>query len=93
MTIERTDMAVDQTTIKKDLREFIVDNFMVGSEDETLNDSDSFMEKGIVDSTGVLELTSFVEEKYDFTIEDDEMLPENLDSIDNLVKFISRKKG
>ncbi len=86
-------MAVDQSTIKKDLREFIVDNFMVGSEDETLNDSDSFMEKGIVDSTGVLELTSFVEEKYDFTIEDDEMLPENLDSIDNLVKFISTKKG
>lgn len=86
-------MAVDQNTIKKDLREFIVDNFMVGSEDETLNDSDSFMEKGIVDSTGVLELTSFVEEKYDFTIEDDEMLPENLDSIDNLVNFISRKRG
>jgi len=86
-------MAVDQNTIKKDLREFIVDNFMVGSEDETLTDSDSFMEKGIVDSTGVLELTSFVEEKYDFTIEDDEMLPENLDSIDNLVNFISRKRG
>jgi len=86
-------MAVDQDTIKKDLREFIVDNFMVGSENETLNDDDSFMEKGIVDSTGVLELTSFVEEKYEFSIDDEEMLPENLDSIDNLVKFISRKMG
>ncbi len=83
--------AIDQNTVRKDLRDFIIENFMVGSENETLHDNDSFMERGIVDSTGVLELTSFVEEKYAFTIEDDEMLPENLDSIDNLVKFIQKK--
>ena len=82
---------IDQSAVKDELRQFIIDNFMVGNEDEDISDSDSFMEKGIVDSTGVLELASFVEEKYEFSIEDDEMLPENLDSIDNLSKFIEKK--
>lgn len=84
---------IEQETVKKEIREFIIDNFMVGNEEETLEDSDSFMDKGIVDSTGVLELTSFVEEKYEFTIDDEEMLPENLDSINNLAAFIAKKSG
>ncbi len=85
--------ALSKETIRRDLRQFIIDSFMVGSEDETLNDTDSFLEKGIVDSTGVLELTSFIEEKYAFTIADDEMKPDNLDSVENLVRFVSGKKG
>lgn len=85
--------SLSKETIRRDLRQFIIDSFMVGSEDETLNDSDSFLDKGIVDSTGVLELTSFIEEKYAFTIADDEMKPENLDSIEYLVRFIANKKG
>ncbi len=85
--------ALSKETIRRDLRQFIIDSFMVGSEDETLNDTDSFLEKGIVDSTGVLELTSFIEEKYVFTIADDEMKPDNLDSVENLVRFVSGKKG
>lgn len=85
--------ALDQKTAKSELKEFIIDSFMFGQEDQTFSDSDSFMEKGIIDSTGVLELTSFIEETYEIVIEDDEMTPGNLDSIDNLVQFISKKIG
>lgn len=85
--------ALDQQSVRKDIKDFIVESFMFGSEDQAFADSDSFMEKGIVDSTGILELTSFVEEKFGITIEDDEMIPDNLDSIDNLTGFIARKMG
>ena len=85
--------ALDQKTTRSELKGFIIDSFMFSQKDQTFSDSDSFMEKGIVDSTGILELTSFIEEKYEIVIEDDEMTPENLDSIDNLVQFISRKSG
>ncbi|UCD63452.1 MAG: acyl carrier protein [Candidatus Zixiibacteriota bacterium] len=83
-------MAENDTTRKK-LKDFIVATFMVG--DENLSDSESFMQSGIIDSTGVLELASFVEQEFSITIEDDEMTPSNLDSIDNLVNFVSRKTG
>jgi len=82
---------LDQKTTRSEIKNFIIDSFMFGQQDQTFSDSDSFMEKGIVDSTGILELTSFIEDKYEFAIEDDEMTPENLDSIDNLVKFIAKK--
>lgn len=85
--------AIDQNMVISELKKFIVESFMFGQKDQTFLDSDSFMEKGIVDSTGILELTSFIEEKYEIVIEDDEMTPDNLDSIDNLVKYISKKSG
>ena len=77
--------------IKKEVRNFILDNFMMGMEESELNDSNSLLDKGIIDSTGVLELVGFIEDNYQITIEDDELVPENLDSIDNLVKFIEKK--
>jgi len=83
--------AIDENTTRSELKKFINDSFMFGQTEQTFSDSDSFMEKGIVDSTGVLELTSFIEEKYEIVIEDDEMTPDNLDSLDNLVQFVSRK--
>ncbi len=79
--------------IRKKLREFVTDTFLIADEDEELNDSDSFMQTGLIDSTGILEVTNFIEAEYQITIEDDEMVPDNLDSIDNLVKFIMRKTG
>ncbi len=82
-----------QDKIRKELKDFITEVFFVGDENERLSNSDSFMQAGIIDSTGVLELASFIEQQYSFTIEDDEMTPGNLDSIDNLVAFISRKIG
>lgn len=82
-----------QDEIRKKLREFVTDTFLIADEDEELNDSDSFMQTGLIDSTGILEVTNFIEAEYQITIEDDEMVPDNLDSIDNLVKFIMKKTG
>jgi acyl carrier protein len=79
--------------IRKDIRDFITKSFLTGDENENLSDSDSFMKEGIIDSTGVLELVSFLEKQYGFAVKDDEMTPGNLDSIDNLVIFISGKLG
>jgi len=80
---------MQDTEIKSKLREFIKNNFLLGN-DANLKDDDSFMGKGIVDSTGILEVVSFVEENFAIKIADEELLPENLDSIDNLVKFIGK---
>ena len=75
-----------------DLRQFVIDNFLFGTDSEFSND-DSFLEMGIIDSTGVLELIAHVETTYGLKIEDDELLPENLDSIDSLVSFLNRKRA
>lgn len=84
---------VDKERLKNEIKQFIVETFLVGDEKDSLSDSDSFMAKGYIDSTGILELTQHVEESYNFTIEDEEMIPSNLDSINNLVEFISKKAG
>ena len=78
------------TEVRGTIRQFIVENFLFGKEDG-LKDDSSFMEEGIVDSTGVLELVNFLEEEFEIAIDDDEMLPENLDSISNVTKFIQGK--
>ena len=83
--------AIDQDTVRRELRGFIHETFMFGDEDESFADSDSFLEKGIIDSTGVLELTAFLEQRFGMTVEADELVPANLDSIDNLIGYIGRK--
>lgn len=77
---------------RAEIRNFIIDNFMMGMNPDELSDSDSLLDKGIIDSTGVLELVGFLEENYKFSVEDEELVPENLDSLDNLVKYIEKKK-
>jgi acyl carrier protein len=79
------------TNYQRELREFIVENFLYGQEDEHLSNSASLLELGIIDSTGVLELVGFLEQRYAIVIEDEELIPANLDSIDRLVRFITRK--
>jgi len=76
--------------MKQELCRFIIDNYLFG---QTVNftDDDSFLEKGIIDSTGVLELVSFLEEKYGVRIEDDELVPENLDSVNGVLRFLNAK--
>jgi len=76
-----------------EIREFIVDSFMLGRKPEELKDTASLLDLGIIDSTGVLELVGFLEEKYKITIEDEELVPDNLDSINNLVSFVQKKQG
>jgi acyl carrier protein len=78
-------------TVRNDLRTFIAEAFFIGDEGMDFSDADSFMQKGIIDSTGVLELTSFIEEKYRITVKDEDMTPANLDSVNNLVKYITSR--
>ena len=73
------------------IRTFIIENFLFSSSDNGLKDTDSFLENGVIDSTGVLELISFLEEKYAIQVQDEEIVPENLDSINAVVAFIARK--
>ena len=71
------------------IRTFIAETFFA----EDYSDSDSFLQKGIIDSTGMLELVAFVEQSFGFKVSDAELVPQNLDSIDNLVKFVATKTG
>ncbi len=77
---------------KSRLREFRLENFVTGLEADDLNDDDSFLDEGIIDSTGVLELVAFIEETYEFEVGDEEVIPENFDSIDNLDAYIRSKR-
>lgn len=77
--------------VKEEVVQFLKENFYFNIETFTLNEDDSFMEKGIIDSTGILELIEFLEEKYSIYIEDDELTPENLDSLNRVEVFIARK--
>ena len=77
--------------ITGELREFITENFLFG-QDIALADDDSFLEQGIIDSTGVLELVTFIEDKYQITVDDSELVPDNLDSIERLVRFVQSKR-
>jgi len=76
--------------IENEIRKFIVENFILDGENN-LSNEDSLLEKGVIDSTGVLELVAFIEEKYQFKIKDEELIPENLDSIKNISQFIQNK--
>ena len=75
---------------KKKIREFIKSNFLLGN-DSNLKDDDSFLEKGIIDSTGVLELVSFLEETFGLKVEDEELVPDNLDSLIKVAEYVNRK--
>ena len=78
-------------SIEPVVRKFIADSFMYREGLSSLNDDESLLEKGLVDSTGVLELVFFLEEKFGVKVNDDEVLPENLDSINRISGFIRRK--
>ncbi len=82
-TLEKTEQAV---------RDFIVDNFLFGQEDDQLGNETSLLQAGVIDSTGVLELVVFLEESHGLKVEDEELVPENLDSISNLARFIRTKQ-
>jgi len=77
--------------LEDEIRRFIIDNFLYGQDTGELRSDASFLEMGLIDSTGALELVALVEGKYGIKIEDHELDPENLDSINKLVHFITRK--
>jgi len=77
------------TKVRERVRAFITDTFFV----DRFGDDASFLGEGIIDSTGMLELVSFIEGSFDIKVADDELLPENLDSLDKVVSFVSRKRA
>ncbi len=74
-----------------EIRQFVIDNFLFG-QDRAFANSESLLENGIIDSTGVLELIAFLESRYSISIADAELLPENLDSVDRVATFVERKR-
>ena len=78
--------------IKDQVRAFVMSNFYV-ADPSSLEDSASLLDRGIIDSTGVLEVIFFIEETFGFKVEYSEMLPENLESIDRIANFVARKKA
>ena len=79
------------TDMREKVRGFIVENFLFGQGDD-LQDDTSFLEKGILDSTGVLELVAFLEETFSIKIDAEETLPDNLDSVDLICAFLATKR-
>ena len=75
------------------LRKYILETYLFTTDDSALANDDSFLDKGIIDSTGILELVTYLEQEFGLTIADEELLPENLDSINNLVNFVAQKQA
>ncbi len=78
--------------MKEEIRQFVIDNFLFGRR-TSLADGDSFIDRGILDSTGVLELVVFLEHRYSIKVLDDELIPDNLDSIDRIVVYLQGKQS
>jgi acyl carrier protein len=78
---------------EKKLRGFILENFLFSDDDSLLDNADSFLDKGIVDSTGMLEIIHYLDDEFGIKVGEDEMVPENLDSINNLKAYIAGKQS
>lgn len=82
-----------EQSIEQQIRNFIIETFLYGESNNGMKDTDSLLETGTIDSTGFLELIAFIEETYGIKVKDDELVPENLDSIVNVSDFIRRKQA
>lgn len=78
-------------TLSDELREFVIDNFMYGKPHEGFSDDDSFIERGIIDSTAVMELVAFLENHYRIKLLDQDLIPANLDSVNGLARFVESR--
>jgi len=77
--------------LQQQIRDFVATNFYV-ADPNSLEDRTSLLDQGIIDSTGVLEVILFIETTFGVTVEDSEMLPENLDSIERIASYVGRKR-
>ena len=77
---------------EEQIRTYIVDSFLLG-DGQVPSSSESLLESGVVDSTGVIELVGFLEETFAIQVADEDLVPENLDTIANIAAFVSRKKA
>ena len=78
-------------TIRDAVKAFVIENFLFGDSTHPLTETDSLIENGIIDSTGVLELVAFIEDRYGITVADADIVPDNLDSLARITAFITSK--
>ena len=78
------------TSVQHEIRQFVIDNFLFG-QGAQLKDEESFLDGGIIDSTGVLQLVGFLEQRYEITIDNTDLVPDNLDSVDRVTRFVQQK--
>ena len=83
---------VEGMDVLETVKDYVVENFLFG-DDSRIDPETDFLENGILDSTGVLELVGFLEEKYGIRVEDDELVPDNLNSLEKISLYISKKTG
>ena len=79
--------------IKSKVREFLIGNFFLNTRTISIDDNTSLMENGIVDSTGILEVVTYLQSDFEIEILDEEIVPENLDSLNNMARFIEHKQA
>jgi acyl carrier protein len=79
--------------LETEIRQFIIDNFLFGTDDGTLSGDTSLLGNGVIDSTGVVELVAFADRTYGVKIDDVEIVPENFDTIERLARFIAGKRA
>jgi acyl carrier protein len=76
---------------EQQIRNYVLENYLFTDEQAALDNNDSFLEKGILDSTGILEVIYFLEDEFQIKVEDEDMVPENLDSINRIVAYLDKK--
>lgn len=79
--------------VKEQIRRYVAENFLFSDNGFELGNDESFLEAGVVDSLGVLELVTFVEEEFDVQVADEDIVPDNFDSVDQLAHYIDRKRS
>lgn len=85
-------VTITKNNVAQSIRQFIATNMLFTNGELPIGDDESFIDNSIVDSTGILELTLFVEETFRIEVRDDEVLPENFDSVNRLTDFVVRKQ-
>jgi acyl carrier protein len=78
--------------LRSEIRQFVLDDLLMGDTASMLDDGESFLETGTIDSVGVLDIVMFLEHNFHLKVQDRELVPENLDSVNRLVQFVMRKK-
>ncbi|MCI0505901.1 MAG: acyl carrier protein [Gammaproteobacteria bacterium] len=80
-------------SIENKVRSYVLENFLFTSDSDALANDESFLRKGLIDSTGILEIIAFLAEEFGIIVNDEEMVADNLDSVNNIVKFVMRKQN
>jgi acyl carrier protein len=89
--VKGTDEAMEE--IRQKIRKYILDSFLFTAKEDSLDNDKSFLQNGIIDSTGILEVIGFIEEEFGIKVEDEEIVPANLDSINLISGYITRKRA